>query len=67
MRTSKTIFKEAWRHCRLLNWGTLHFGYSRNISEACKYAYEKRRESSFHILTRLKLHKQGAKYYLPFN
>ena len=31
---------EAWRQTRLLNWGTLNFGYERAFATFCMDAYD---------------------------
>ena len=37
---SRNLFRSAWRACRLLNWGTLHFTFPPVMAESCRDAYE---------------------------
>ncbi len=35
----RTQWKAAWRACRALNWGTLHFTFRREVGDFCRDAY----------------------------
>ena len=37
---TRSKWREAWRHTRLLNWGTLNFGYERAFATFCMDAYD---------------------------
>ena len=61
----KETFRRAWRQCRLLNWGTLHFGFSAKTAEACRYAYEKRRHEHPSLRMRLCYRRAGHNFGAP--
>jgi hypothetical protein len=60
----KNTWKKAWRECRLLNWGTLNFCYSREVAFAAMDCYKSKRRLD-NLTMRLSLrrlyHKQGLK------
>lgn len=62
---ARSRFRAAWRECRLLNWGTLHFTFPTAVSAACRQAYDARRHSVAPLRLRLHLRKSGRLCQLP--
>ncbi len=46
---SKAIWREAWHHCRAMNWGTLSFHFHPSVGEACRSAWYARRRKPAHL------------------
>jgi len=44
---TRKSYAEAWRQCRLMNWGTLNFGYPRNIAGHLMDAYNRRNATMY--------------------
>lgn len=51
---TKAAFKSAWRQCRLLNWGTLHFMAPGYVSTFCVQSYSFRRRGPMLTARRFK-------------
>lgn len=60
---SRECWKQAWRLCRKLEWGTLHFSFNSAICDAARAAYYARKLTPARLAFRLVVFKGSTRLW----